>query len=161
MPTVRIDYFRMEGDGRNVTEARRDAGRKIQQALTGDYHPELLEWRGFAVLVWREPSGWRMRNVADESGFRAGTQYGCSGYADRQDCLKAARRHLAQLVWRPEDGDEWFPAFMSDRREQAGFREWVRFQHRYARARAAGLPDGDAHAYACGSYGRPDLVVHH
>ena len=29
MPTVTIDYYGVEGSGRNVTEAKKDAGRKI------------------------------------------------------------------------------------------------------------------------------------
>jgi hypothetical protein len=55
MATVRVTHYGMDGSGRNVTEAKRDAGRKIEAALSGHYTPEVAARKGWAALVFREP----------------------------------------------------------------------------------------------------------
>jgi hypothetical protein len=55
VPNVTIEYYGVNGTGRNVTEAKRDAGEQIRKALDGDYTPSLIHWGGYTVMFWREP----------------------------------------------------------------------------------------------------------
>lgn len=158
MATVTVEYYGMSGSGRNVTEAKRDAGRRIEAALSGHYTPEILSHRGIAILVYREPQGWCNRIIADpERGIIAGRIHG-SNHGTREECVRAALNHLAQLGWTHDDDDE-APDFVKDRADRADFRSWVTFQRRHKRARESGLNSNDAHAYACGAHWRPELTA--
>lgn len=142
--SLTIKYYGVEGAGRNVTEAKKDAGRKIEASLTGSYTPTIVAWRGNAVLVFREPGGWCTRLIADSEGIREGRQYGHPNHSQEKDAIKEAREHVAQLGWRL--GDEP-PEFLA-RESVPDFQRWAEFQTRYAEARERGLTDNDAHAYA-------------
>lgn len=158
MQTVRISYYGVDGEGRNVTEAKKDAGRKIEAALAGHYTPELLCHRGFAILVYREPSGWCSRLVADpERGVVDGKVWGTNN-GSYDEAKRAALSHLADLGWTAADGLEP-PSFLTDRRLIADYRTKAEFQLRYQRARALGLKDQDAHSFAGRDPSRPDLLA--
>lgn len=157
MATVTIEYYGMDGTGKNVTEAKKDAGEKIKSALSGTYSPEILAWRGYVMLVYREPTGWYSRLIGDpERGMIEGTVYG-TNYDSREDAMRSARLNLSQLGWKPQE-DDTPPPFLTDREGVADFKSWVLFQQRYAKAKATGLNDHECHTYGCGSLGRPDLI---
>lgn len=164
---VSITYFGMDGTGRNVTEAKRDAGRKIEEALSGSYRPVVLESRGWAMLVWRDICGWQSSIIKwvdhdqnYESLWRADVSSG-SGEKSFEECLERAYSHLAQMTW---DQKELVPPCL----EEAGatkyvlplakrrrsmlddFRRWRGFQLAYQHAKIT-LGDGDArwHQWAC------------
>lgn len=158
MSTVRIDYFGMSGEGKTVTDAKRDAGRKIEAALAGSYTPEILAWRGYAILIYREPAGWCNRLIADpERGIVEGRIWGTS-YGSREEATAAAQAHLADLGWKEEDGEEP-PPFLKDRRLIADYQYKARFHARYNFARRRGFSDQDAHSYAGHNPSRPELIA--
>ena len=158
---VSIVYYGMDGWGRNVTEAKRDAGARIERALTGSYTPEVYSHRGMAYLVYRTPDGWHAAIIADETGIRPNGVYGVCGcnYGDKAEAVRRALYNLAQLTWTHDDDDE-APEFVKDRSDRSDFRGWVRFQRRCKIARERGMNDADIHAYACENPMRPELWVH-
>jgi len=141
----------MEASGRNVTEAKKEAARKLQSAMHGSYTPTILAYRGYAILIYREPQyEWHTRLIADpERGIVEGPVYG-SQEGDRETAEIQARRHLAQLGWQHEDRFE-VPTILAphDRAGLSSFRFWVGFQLAYRVARGNGLPDCEAHEWAC------------
>ena len=159
MATVRIEYYGMDGTGKTVTEAKKNAGAKITAALAGSYTPTILAHRGYAILVWREPDGWRTRLIADPAdgirGDGGGTGF-CPGDTET-DAIRGAQRHLAQLGWTHDDGPE-APDFLTDRSDRADFRSWAVFQIRHRAARNYGLSPNDAHSWAGRDPSRPDLA---
>ena len=155
---VRITYYGMDGAGRNLTEAKQDAGRKIEASLAGDYNPVLLSCRSYQVLIYREPGGWCFLTVATpNNGPKNETLYGCPNYKDRYTALRDARTHLAQIAWQPEDGE--LPPIKLDRSQTREFSSWATFQLRYQDGITAGLSQHDAHAYAGKDPSRPELWI--
>ncbi len=155
---VQIEYFGMQGSGENVTKAKRDAGTKIEAALSGSYTPEILEWRGTAILLYREPSGWCSRIIADKDGVRSGRVWGTS-YGTFEECQRAALAHLADCGYRPEDGDE-VPPFLTDRAAIGEYRRKVKFWQRCLKAQAAGITDSQQiHAYGCEMFCDPVILA--
>jgi hypothetical protein len=161
MPRVTVEYYGVEGTGKNVTEAKRDAGEKIKQALDGHYTPTVLVHKGYAILVYRSPFyGWASRIIVDaETGVsvvREGDVHGGSGRECRKTAIADAYRHLAQLGWKHGDSDEP-PEFLTDRADRTSFKEWVEFQVRYRVAIDRGMGSNDAHSYALRNPQRAEL----
>jgi len=126
MSKVTIEYFGMSGEGRTVTEAKRDAGSKIESALKGHYTPTIISWRGWSMLIYREPSGWHYRGiVSPEHGVTEGKVWGNGAYDAEEDALRAARHHMAQngMDW-TTDTPEDCPAFLTKREERS---EWISY----------------------------------
>ena len=158
MSTVRIDYYGVEGEGRTVTDAKRDAGRKIEAALAGSYTPEILVWRGYAILIYREPTGWCNRLIADpERGIVEGRVWG-TNYGSKEEAVSYAQDHLADLGWQESDGEEP-PPFLKGRKQIGDYRSKVQFRQRYNFARRRGFSDCDAHSYAGHNPSRPELIA--
>jgi hypothetical protein len=157
MATVRLEYYGVEGVGRTVTEAKRDAGRKIEASLAGYYNPELLEWRGWAILLYRTPAAWHYSIVVEPTaGVRAGVVYGNFRHdRDHKEAKADALAHLAQLGWTHDDGEN-SPDFLSPPQARE-MRSWAQFQLRYKTARDRGLTDQDCHSYAGRDPSRPEL----
>jgi hypothetical protein len=156
MKKVRVTYYGVEGEGRNVTEARRDAGRKIEAAMTGSYEPIVVAWRDHVILVTREPGGWSTPIIVDEEGPRDGRIYSPPDCKSEKEAIIEAQAHIAKLGWKPEDGAEP-PPFLTDKAARADHRTWVEFQMRYREAKANGMDSENAHSYACRNPARPDL----
>jgi hypothetical protein len=147
MPTVRIEYYGVDGEGRNVTEAKQDAGRKITKAMSGSYTPRVLSAGGETIIVFRSPDGWRY-------GFlRDGDLSGLQGQADdREEVERHARKHLGSNVtdWRTcfdADGVDQIVKDARDRREIATSCKWQRDYHT---AKDAGLDDTNARYWISG-----------
>ena len=160
MATVTIEYYGMEGQGRTVTEAKRDAGAKIEKALGGDWTPRLLTSRGWTILLYREPSGWHSAITCDaDSGPRTGNVHG-TNYRDYEDCHESALAHLGQLSW---DGAEMLPPCLQcefsremqrsggARRLVSEFSSWRGFQMAFKYARRVGISTDHnvLHRWAC------------
>lgn len=151
---IRLDYYGVEGTGRTVTEAKKDAGERIRQALAGPYTPTVLSYRGTAMLVYREPGGWCYRIIAEPDGIRDGKVWGSPNDPTEADALRAAGRHLADITMQEADTDP--PAFV----HRDDVREWRRsldVLRRYRQAQRAGLTDEEARSYALRDPARPDL----
>ena len=163
MTTVNVTYYGMDGAGRNVTEAKRAAGAKIESAMTGSYQPKIFSSRGYAVMVWRDPCGWRNSVIASPNGFYAEPCYS-SGREDYWDECARAILDLAQLTW---DGAELIPPCLAEseklakrefaknqntgRRLLGEFASWRGFQlaYRHAKANGIGENDCDWHRWGC------------
>lgn len=147
---ITLDYYGMEGTGRTLTEAKKEAGAKIKAALTGRYSPEVLTLNGQAYLIWREPNGWHSRSLTDSQGIRAGEVYGSSGESDYAECVKGAWLQLGMNAWHgPEDNAIVLDA-MPDKRIRGELQSWIGFQLAYRHKRAMGdTPDNELHRWAC------------
>jgi len=146
MPTVRVEYYGVEGEGRNVTEARADAGRKIAKAIRGSYDPYYLHLGRESAIVYRTPLyGW---SYALLDNRESGTVFGTTMGEPFEETLQSARKHLAQLAW---DGcnDQECLDFV-EKSDRGEFQRWLDFQNAYKVARAEGLSDTDAFAKAAG-----------
>jgi hypothetical protein len=162
---ISIEYFGMPGTGRTVTEAKQDAGRNIEAALSGDYTPAVLTFRGTVALIARDPkTGWGYRFVHSEKGEMLQRMYLNCGYTDYEDCLLHAVRHIADNERKTGERDsELFnvlrPRIASEvRREFAQKAEYDDvFQARYREAQGRGMSDGEAYAYAHRDPSRRDL----
>lgn len=97
MPTITVDYCGVSGTGKNVTEAKKDATRRIEKALSGSYSPRMLTAGPYAVLIYRDPDGWRSVFCHDEQGFRESI-IGGTCYDSLRDAEKSVRHHLAALM---------------------------------------------------------------
>lgn len=154
MSTVHVVHHGMPGQGKNVTEAKKDAGRKLEQAVSGSYEPAVISFRGQAVLVYRHQFGWDYCTLADERGFRTSLCTGTFQFS-KGTALDMARFHLAQMTWLPADGNETpLPLEGPFLRE---FRNWAEFQLRYVEGIENGLGPVDAHDYAGRNPARPEL----
>jgi len=164
MAAVTVEYYGVEGTGRNVTEAKRNAGAKIERLVkAAGRSPEVVAFGGYAYLVWQEGDTVRARIVADPDGVRVGVLHGTE-YADWKEALRDVRRHLAQLGC--DTASDEVPGILAGDAE--GVREWRAYQdtqRRFLRAKAAGAESGEQHEYACrgprygtvrDKYGLPD-----
>lgn len=151
MALVRIEYYGMDGEGKNVTEAKRDAGRKIERALSGSYSPEIVTWRTETALVYREPDGWVYSIIRSDDRIRAGAVHGCRE-GTKDEAIRRARYSIAQNGWEPSDGTE-APDFVTDARDRSELATWYTFQLRCIRAKAAGITNNqEIHDYGCGCF---------
>ena len=154
MATVTINYCGMEGTGRNVTDAKQDAARKIMAALSGSYNPAVLECRGWTILLWRTPDAWYSRIIQQKGEPVTNSPSTNWEGDDREEAIRSARAHLAQLAWRHADGlavprtDEDVEIAL-DQRQRGEFLSWAGFQLAYRAARERGMSDTEAHQWAC------------
>lgn len=148
--SVTVDLYGVEGTGRTVTEAKQDAGTRIESFFRGSHTPEVLHWRGYVALAHRLPGlDWCYGLVATPEGVREGPVMSLSGtgYATAAECLKDAGRHLADLGYQEED-DLTPPPFLVDPKDVAEFVRKVKWQRRYTLARGSGLTDWQARHWA-------------
>lgn len=68
--SVSITYFGMDGIGRTVTEAKRDAGAKIERALNGNYWPVMLSAGEHTYIAYRDPCGWNYGRPGDDGAVK-------------------------------------------------------------------------------------------
>ncbi len=148
---MRITYHGMDGTGRTLTEARRDAGTKIEQALAGPYDPILLPLPDGTIMVgFRTPAeGWSYWFWRD--GRLAG---GClCGSTTRDELERVMRRHAAQSTENPAylDHPSCHP------RDHQDFQDHLAWQHRYQDAKARGSSETDVRRHACHPPGSPEV----
>lgn len=169
MARVTIEYFGMTGSGATVTEAKRDAGQRIEQALEGDYSPIVARWRGHTVLAFRHPRyewGYRFLN---ESAVQSVSQC-CSGYTSREECLRAMLIHIADIGMSvddcPESIDPMFEPYTGLRQREIDDikQEFARrltyhqmIHSRMTEAEKIGLVGEDARDYAMRNPARREL----
>jgi len=131
----------MEGSGRNVTEAKKNAGSKIEKALHDTYQPQLICEPGcdFRLIVFRSPLyGWSYQctNEGRNTGHTGGFQ-------DRNDAIRHARVHVAQVAWKHSDNDT-FP-YVENAQDKIFLQDWAHWQRRYKAFRDAGFTDQESY----------------
>ncbi len=144
---IKVTLHGFEGQGRTLTEAKADANAQLGKAVDGSYQPVVMSLRGNMLLVWREPvSGWQSRllnNVGDYSI----AMYGNSGCADRATCILEAKAHLCRVAWNIGGDNAAVLAFCPPSLK-ADLLHWASWQEDYARLRAEGKTDVEAHQFA-------------
>jgi hypothetical protein len=163
MAKVSITYYGVVAEGRKVTEAKKAAGKKIERAMTANYTPEIIAWRGHAKLIYRTPDGYETATVMDNGKIREGSPGHSSWGRDGEDyamVCASVRMDLAQLGWEPEDGDAVPDVLRNSPRLHGEWRSWVEFQTRYRDAVSRGMGSNDAHSYAGRNPMRPELWRH-
>ena len=147
MATVTIEYFGFEGVGRNVTEAKRDAGRKIEALHRGSWSPILLDGGSYRMLLYRTLDGWRSASI-DTDGKTGGMQW----HDSLEEAEKSCRRHVASNVtdWRTcFTADDVHPICI-DPKDRADIAHTCQWQRDYRRAVDAGLDDMNARHFLSG-----------
>jgi len=153
--SVRITYYGMEGEGRNLTEAKKDAGVKIERALSGSYDPSLLRRGKYLIFIWRMPDGWGYKFVdlqfpppKEEESDRGITCYAIGGEdQDYKAVLNRALYHVAQKSW-DETNDAQVLSWVKDSNDWEDIKGWIAFKRRYSAYRKEGLSDVEAHKRA-------------
>jgi hypothetical protein len=136
----------MEGEGRNITEAKRDAGAKIEHALSGDYCPTIIQAHGEAVLIYREPKfGWTYLPIHPDTQGRLWRNV--SNEWTRDEAERRARQHLAQIIFSHDgpDGSE----VICNKNDREEHKRWAAWQRLYKKWRDTGASDQVAHENAC------------
>lgn len=147
---VTVTYCGVESTGRTVTEAKQSAARRIESFARTGPSPSIIAAGPWAMLFYRDLSGWCASIIATPDGFRtdylSGSHYGL----DKSDVERSARRHLADLAtdWRTcFTADDVDPCCLdkADRKEIACKAAWQRRYHAY---KARGFNDNQCHHLA-------------
>jgi hypothetical protein len=149
VPTINLTYYGMEGTGRTLTEAKKDAGAKIERALSGDYSPRIIRRKGYAALVYREPSGWHYCCLANEHGLVRDDLPGSMYCGTLADAIDSATFHVAQNAWDGEEG-EAFDALAKglSRERKSELHTWSLWQLRWRHAVKHGFSREEAWQWA-------------
>ena len=146
MSQIRLTHFGVDGSGRTVTEAKQDAGRKIQALVKELRFPSVYRFpTGIIGVVARTLDGWSYALLYADQDSRT-DEHAASGYGDQAATIAAMRRHAAQnLVF--EVPDHGLSVLVDDgaRREHIGYVNW---QLDYRALRAAGKSEHEAHEAA-------------
>ena len=143
MQTVKIEYFGMSGQGKNLTEAKRDAGASIERALSGNYHPWAATAEGHTLIVYRDPWGWWYDLV--EPNPESGYLRGVSGFASLDEAKQHGLSHLCQNIF-AYNGVR--ATHLLDKNEAKEFGAWCDWQDAYKSASAHGADDEHARCEA-------------
>lgn len=139
--THHLTYFGMEGSGPTVREAKADAGRKIEAALSGRYVPFLIRHGAYLAIIWREPTcgalGYAYKVCDADTG--TGSVEGYSSGWTQEEVRGVCAKHLAQLSGSTTGLEQFLSA--ADIRDAAAYSAW---QMRYASARREGQDDAGA-----------------
>lgn len=161
MREIKLTYCGIEAAGRTVTDAKKQATRDLTR-LVHDirrYPPTVVACKGNAQLVYRGAESWHILAIASDGEFRTGFNgYSC-GYASRDEAIRTAAHHVADLSWQFDVSDDaqfardalapYLPADILDRevRERVDYWAW---QRRYRKAKDDGYSDNAAHQIAGG-----------
>ena len=145
MKTIALEYYGMRGEGPTVREAKADAGRKLQAAMTANYTPRIVAWGKTLILVWQTPHGVVSGHVRD--GRISGTCW--HGTHDDLDEVEEQMRYSAAQLEADVESDEWPGILPKGRRRE--FASWVGFQRawRHASEHLDQLKDYERHVWAC------------
>jgi hypothetical protein len=165
MPQVTVTYYGVEGTGRTVTEAKQDAGRKIEHSLSGSYTPRIIgNPAEVAVLIYREAlTGWVYRLIGpviqpDLTSDSCTPIYGYNATPTREACERDARRHLAQIQWGSIGRAS--ANTITDPSDRAEHERWMDWQFGYRAAKERGLSDEECREAAdCARYGRSPVCA--
>lgn len=113
---ISLEYFGMPGVGATVKEAKLDAGRKIEEALSRDYTPLYIEWRGTICLFFCDPKygyGYRFIHRGEAANPHVAPiierVWVNGGGNDRQQALYHCLLHIADVEHKL--GDRECPLF--------------------------------------------------
>lgn len=143
--TIQITYFGMEGEGKTLTEAKQDAGRKLEAAMDGSYLPYVFTHMGHTLIVFREPDGWAyMMIYPDDDGQKSGSS---SGGNSQEETIRQGLRHMAQNLYNPKTGEDGM-SVLRNKDDIRQHQNWVEWQRVYLAWADLGASDGTCRDYA-------------
>ena len=159
---IRLTYCGMDGEGRTVTEAKREAADKLQAMVRRIRDGLSLVVCGpCAALVHPTAEGWAYSIVTDDGGkVRAGGRlYGTTtGDDDREATIAQAAKHMCDNAWSIDIADdaafarEMLSPYIAKRDLDRAVAEKVdrcAWQRRARAALDAGYSNSEAHDMAC------------
>lgn len=155
------------GKGKNVTEAKEDARKRIERAFSEDenYNPEVLEHAGYIAVMFRTLDGWGYQFIAypmEEPSPGFSKLWGSSGtMMSYEECKRSMARHVADNAFTPGDPITEAPEFVTnanDREELVKGWRWQNFIVEGKRTYA--LDDESARHYADLKMGRGGFGAH-
>lgn len=147
MNTITMTYYGVEGRGRNITEAKRDAGSKIEKAIEGTYEPLILRFHDLVGICSRHPlHGWDYTIVYPDSQMdKQGHIRSCfaGSYDTRAEAEQGLRRHIAQNVFNPRDPNsaQETASFILDERDRKDHLSWCEWHYKIQVLRTRGYDD--------------------
>lgn len=107
--------------------------------------PFHANYKGWTLLVWKEPFVWYYRVFPSDS---FGSVYPISGAPSRDTALDRGLLHLVQSVWTPETGVDTPEIIKNTPSLLDEYQRWAAWQTRYVEGKAKGLDDFQARQYA-------------
>lgn len=156
MSTVTVTHYGVSGTGRTVTEAKRDAGRKIERMM--DSSPQCYCWRGYSVVFYQSAEDGAYFLIRPDNDGRRFECCSCSIESVQDNAL----RHLldsARIAGEYELPD-WLPAAFVREHGRGIIANWKRndaFQAAYRHAQSIGA--ADPHSWACDHDRDPQFAV--
>lgn len=151
--TIKVEHYGVEGIGRTVGEAKRDAGRKIERMLSGDYSPQMRRRKNVVAFIFRHPMyGWSYVTHVDgeDPSPYPSVHHGFDDHT-RDEMIVEATYHAAQVAWDGEDGDELEELARDlDRSHKSQLISWAKWQLRYRASIAEGCDSETAWNLASG-----------
>jgi hypothetical protein len=148
---VRITYCGVDGEGRTLAEARKDAAARLTR-LVADVEdgPAIVRVGGWAKLVIRTRESWAEYWLAEDGRIASTTRASVFGHASRDEAVRSAATHCADLAWSHDVADDLSFARNAlapyvakrdlDRTARDQAERWA-WQRRYKAARDAGFDD--------------------
>lgn len=144
---VHITYYGMDGIGRTVTEAKKDAGAKIERLVKELTGPTMGVIHGVPCCLWRDRGGWSYQILSPDSDHSFVKRWGSGRYETAAEAEASMRYSLAQDHCLDQDWEQWRDELPS-RELRHDLERYRRWQLDYKRLRAEGKTDSDAHALA-------------
>jgi hypothetical protein len=150
---VSCTLYGFTGTGATLKEAKEDARRQTEQALSADYKPRVIIARAHVALIWNTPTG--PTYCIGDVGQPIDASRACHVYpagTNLDEVERDARRHLAQMEFVIEGHTVlWTGAnIIKDEADKADHLRWCEWQSNYRKWREAGADDLTAHANAAG-----------
>lgn len=150
MATVTIEYYGFSGSGKNVTEAKRDAGRKIEAMANGTWSPEVIQLGENAMLVYRDQYGWHDMWLMLKGNLRKEPFCGSCNDDTRQEAVTRAVFRLAcEDPDMTEDHPIWERIPYHNNARQRKIDDWKRDRAFQTAYKAAPEDCEDKHRWAC------------
>ena len=148
----------MDGQGATVKEAKQDAGRKIEQALSGYHFPSILTKTvgevTYTVFVFRMLNQWGYSYIK-HGAEKDGRQFASANEDTEEDATRHAWRHIAQNEFTyQDDGRGWL-----EKDDKAGLTELIymaKWQHRMRAWKSIGKSDEEARNLSSYPYPWPE-----
>jgi hypothetical protein len=144
MTEIKIKYYGMDGEGKNLTEAKRDAGEKISKALDRIGYVEIMTMGNLSAIIYGDKYGFSYKILWPDMN-KNGRIYGCSHHGNIEETKRSLLTHLAQATWTTDMGT-MHPDLTGQ--EQREFSRWASWQLKYADGKQRGMDDTEARNYA-------------
>lgn len=150
MASVTVTYYGVEATGRNVTEAKREAGRKIE-SFVRHHSPHYVKVGNSVAVIFPEPGGSTCTEYPLMCGEWRGDNCGCGFSGDTiEEAIASAVLQLAMHEDIGVDADDWKQIGDKKLRDKQR-REYLYhqgFQTAY-KAAPAELTECQRHEWAC------------